>query len=353
MTRARKHLLASAWLALTLPVAAQNAAVIGDVVSSDASVNGSVLVVSTGTRVMSGSSVVAGNTTASLRLARGGEVRICPHANLSLTNSQSGRDLVLGMGTGAIETHYTLRANADTILTPDFRILLAGPGTFHFAFGADARGNTCVRSLENNTSSIIITEQMGDGVYQVRPGEQAYFHGGTIAGVRTTVPPDCGCPPPIPAVMTAQAAPLPTPAITNPSLPAQAVARPTTSPTAPTQPQSFPANSPEAVIAERGTPTFQAAEPSAPASPDNEIHIQVDAPFVFRGDEPAPPPPPSTATLRMAPMPRALMEPAQVLPPAPPLPSGELQRPEHQPAAAKPRRGVFGHIRSFFAAIFK
>jgi hypothetical protein len=368
--------------ALVLPCSAQRP--IGYVVASDATVKGSVAVVSTGTRVMSGSSVTAGQGPASLRLLRGGEVRICPRASVSLTNSHTGRDLVLGMGTGVIETHYALNSTADTILTPDFRILLAGPARFHVAIGADARGNTCVRSLEGSNGSILITEMMGDGVYQVHPGEQAYFRDGKIASVDGNVPPDCGCPPAEP-VMTAEPQPAPTPAIPFPqsgAAPAQPV------PSAPAQQGSveIPANSPEAILAQHGTlvpalpnvtPTVapppnavsqnvavpQAAAPPEASgasnveaqvrltSPDNDLHVQVDAPFVYRAEDSAPPAP-IVARLTLRAMPALLSDSVAVAPPdtvaATPR-AANTNTPSNKPQ----RKSFFGHMRSFFASIFK
>src|SRR5437870_3015599 len=130
------------WFLLGSIAAAQ--AVIGDVVASDASVKGAVMLASTGTRVLSGSSVGAGKGAATLRLARGGELRVCPNTELSVAAAANGRDLALGFSTGAIELDYELASSSDALQTPDFRLQLAGPGHFHLAIGGNAHGDACI-----------------------------------------------------------------------------------------------------------------------------------------------------------------------------------------------------------------
>ena len=225
-----------------------------------------------GSRLGSGSTVTAGSETAILRLSRGGELRVCPGTTVSVTPSETKRDLMLGLSTGAVEAHYTLQASADTVLTPDFRIMFAGPGEFHFAISADPQGNTCVRSLKGDTSSAIVSELMGNRIYQVRPAEQAVFHSGQIAKVDTDVPLECGCPPPSP-LMRAQAPFAPN--VPDSELPAKARIGGSETPAISASNSSADATSSETKLS-NGPETAP-----LPASQPNEVHMEVDAPLVF------------------------------------------------------------------------
>ena len=162
------------------------------------------------------SALTAGAETSVLRLARGGEVRVCPRTTLSVTPSENGRDLMLGMSTGALEAHYTLNSSADSVVTPDFRMLLSGPGEVNYAISANARGDTCVRALPGNTASVTVSELIGNGTYQVKASEQVFFRAGRIDQMETSVPDDCGCPPPQVPVMRAA---LPAPTVSEKDLP--------------------------------------------------------------------------------------------------------------------------------------
>lgn len=296
-------------------------------------------VVLAGSRVAAGSSVTAGSDAAILRLGRGGEVRVCPGTTVSVTSSQNGRSLMLGMSTGALEAHYYLDASADSIVTPDFRVLLTGPGEFHYAISADSRGNTCVRALPRNSASVIVSELLGDGTYQVKPSEQIVFRSGRLSLTDTAVPDSCGCPAPSIPVMRASA--IPAPAISDVKLPSSVhLPQPADESKTPATPSPKPlssASQPSGVKLSMVPPETAAL----PASKPNEVHVQVEAPFIFRADEPPQPPPAPIREARLLPLsqvPRSASLAATAFPPV---------------LEPKPERhGFFGKLRNFFAAIF-
>src|SRR5437868_732100 len=284
---------------------------IGEVFATDASVTGSVILAAGGTRVASGSSVSAGRSAASIRLDRGGEVRVCPGTSVSVTAAARSKGLMLSLSDGTIEMHYSVGSSADTIQTPDFRILFPGPGDFNFAVRTDARGNTCIRALEGNTASVVVAEMMGDGTYQVRPNEQVTFSDGKVTNA---VPfGKCGCAPGQEALRANTTGPKPSaaysidnarlaPPITVPApeaKPAPAPKQPEPSAAAPPQPKPTPAAVAVAAQPEPTSTTAAAgvAAPPPPAKPE-DVHVQVEVPMVYSADpaaatavSPAPVPP--------------------------------------------------------------
>jgi AMIN domain len=302
-----------------------------------------------GSRLGPGSSITAGSETAALRVSGGGEIRVCPGTTVSVTPSQTKRDLMLGLSTGAIETHYTLRASADAVLTPDFRILFAGPGEFHYAISADAHGNTCVRALPGNTSSAIVSELMGDRIYQVKPAEQAMFHSGQIDKVDAEVPLECGCPAPSP-VMRAEAPFAPN--VPDSELPASQVPErvrvggndapvPAKVPPMPAAPVATASPDVSATRLSNGPETAP-----LPASKPDDVHVQVDAPLVFSAKN-------RTASASPAPVEAAKDLPAQDSTAQQAHVDTVVQTPPPEKQDMQKHRGFFRRVGGFFARIFR
>ena len=295
--------------------------------------------VEAGSRVASGTSITAADETAVLRLARGGEVRVCPGTTVSVTTSSNGQDLMLGMSKGAMETHYRLLESSDSVLTPDFRIVLPGPGEFDLGISADSHGNTCVSAMPGNTSSVVVAELMGSGTYEVKPDQQIVFRQGSLETVESPVAP-CGCPrAPEPMMRAANenAAVVPEEKagsklqLSNSSGPQPAEA----------QPGSGSGASPVAVDPTPETQPLPQTKPS-------DVKVEVDAPLVFSGRDVA------NAQQAKAPQPAAPVAEAAAVPlpakPADPKPATVVLPPV--PEAKPQHKGFFGKIKGFFSSLF-
>jgi hypothetical protein len=307
--------------------AAQTVPPVGELFASDNGSSGAMHLAGSGMSVYSGSELAAGIAPATLKLVRGGQVRICPHSGLNVTSSNHG--LMLATGTGTLEIDYQLEQGAaDIVITPDFSVSLAGPGTFHFALGINKTGDTCVKPLPGNTSEAIFSELMGTGVYKAQPDQTLVFKAGKV-DARGELTTDCGCPPAAP-VMRADAQPGQTSSSTKD--------RPATGP---------------------GDAAVAASGPTSPLPPDKagQVHIEVDAPFVFSA-RPGNGRPYSVARVHFSSLPNVYfvqqkVDPVVLIEKAPKVSSKtvvETPRPAEKPK--KEKTGFFGRIKGFFGSLF-
>ncbi len=287
-----------------IAAAAQQA--VGELYATDASVKGSVVLAGSGTSVLSGSSIQAGTQAATLKLDRGGSVLVCEGTKLSVATSQTGRELLLSLNTGNLELNYSLGTEADTLLTPDLRLVLPGPGTVHVAVRVTPQGDTCVQSLPSNVSAITISETMGDATYQVKPDEAVVFTGGHLTQSSRSRQ-DCGCPKSV-STQVAQAPPPP-----------------------PAHPK-----------------TAEPMAAAAPLPPPPEQHLAVEAPFIFRGTDPIPDLSPNIAVLRLENNKLVQLEPTVLPPPE----TKKQAAKDNRQTAKKESHGFFSKLGAFFASIF-
>lgn len=327
------HLCVATALVFPLQVTAQSPATIGELFASETTAHGPVLLAGTGMSVVSGSQLSAGKSVATLRLERGGEVRICPNASITVSapqnnSAQNSQELMMAMDTGSVELDYPVNDVADTLITPDFKLMLAGPGVFHFALGVNSRGDTCIKPMRGNSASVIFEEMVGTRFYQVRPDETILFVGGKIDG-RTALTGDCGCPKPPPVMQAEEQKPTPPQAGAN-------------GPT-PIKPKPAPENQ-EAVNVTPPSIGTDAVTP-APAEKTEPQHVQVETPLIFRGDV-AVQPAYMVARIRFSALPNVFLaqenEKPTVLKPG----KGEVS------PKSRGKKGFLGRIKGFFAALF-
>jgi hypothetical protein len=160
------------------------------------------LEVSSGRAVIATSgSVTAGETTADLILPHRGTLRVCASTTVKLSADSSvpaGEvpGLMMALDRGALETSFGTGRNSDVILTPDFRILIGGPGASDVKIRLGEHGDTCVDNPGLNGPYVIVSSVFEGGTYRVQPGQRVMFQHGSLHEVNDDEKEPCGCPPP-------------------------------------------------------------------------------------------------------------------------------------------------------------
>jgi hypothetical protein len=176
-----------------------------------ATVTGALEVTGGKAEIAAGGSITSGARTAEVILPHRGVLRVCASTTVKLaadTSVPAGETpgLLMALDHGAVEMSFaTTRAagaNADIVLTPDFRILIAGPGSAELKVRLGEGGDTCVDNSGINAPYVVVTSLFDPGLYRVQPGQRVMFQHGSLSEVVDEEKEPCGCPPP-PAAQTA------------------------------------------------------------------------------------------------------------------------------------------------------
>lgn len=145
-------------------------------------------------------SVTSGSHTTDVALPRRGTLRVCASTTVKLASDSSASagevpGLLMAMDQGAVEMSFATIQNADILLTPDFRILIGGPGSSEVKVRLGANGDTCVDNPGVNAPYVVVSSLFGDGIYRVQPGQRVMFQHGNPREVVDQEKEPCGCPP--------------------------------------------------------------------------------------------------------------------------------------------------------------
>ena len=236
--------------------------------------------------IAASAAITSGTETTHVTLPYRGTMLICASTTVKLAvdSSVPAGDvpgLLLAMDHGAVELSFATSHNSDTLLTPDFRILISGPGAAEVKVRLGAQGDTCIDNTGEpsggssslvwkagvNAPYVLVSSVFDGGVYRVQPGQRVMFQHGSLHEVVDQEREPCGCPPSapkeneFPLAQSEGLSPMPKPAPASPNpIPA------TKEPVAPLVYNSA-GHSPEIATIPEPTsipPTETSAKPAAP-----------------------------------------------------------------------------------------
>ncbi len=161
--------------------------------------NGRAFITSSGT-------ITAGDATAQVTLPYRGTLRVCASGTVKLAADSSAPvgevpGLLIALDHGAVEMSFAASTarerNADTLLTPYFRIMIGGPNPADVKVRLGENGDTCVDNAGANAPYVVVTSVFEGGLYRVQPGQRVMFEHGSLQTVVDQEKEPCGCPPPV------------------------------------------------------------------------------------------------------------------------------------------------------------
>jgi hypothetical protein len=154
-------------------------------------------------KIGAGGTITAGSRTTNVVLPHRGVLRVCASTTVKLAADSSvpagdTPGLLMAIDHGAVEMSFATTpatgTNADMVLTPDFRILIAGPGSSDLKVRLGEDGDTCVDNTGASAPYVVVTSLFDPGLYRVQPGQRVMFQHGSLNEVVDTEREPCGCP---------------------------------------------------------------------------------------------------------------------------------------------------------------
>ena len=149
--------------------------------------------------------ITAGDQTAQVTLPYRGTMHVCASSSVKLAADSSAASgdvpgLLVALDRGAVEMSFAAskarEQNADTLLTPYFRIMIGGPNAADVSVRMGDDGDTCVDNAGTNAPYVVVTSVFEGGLYRVQPGQRVMFEHGSLQKVVDEEKEPCGCPPP-------------------------------------------------------------------------------------------------------------------------------------------------------------
>jgi hypothetical protein len=172
----------------------------------------------------------------------------------------------MAMEHGAVEASFATGQNSDSLMTPDFRILIGGPGAAEVRVRLGQHGDTCVDNAGVNAPYVLVSSIFEGGAYRVQPGQRVMFEHGSLHEVVDNEKESCGCPPAthpgtneFPMAQSAGLAPM--------AKPAPAAVNPGSAPATPVEPLVYKSTAPSSSAAPAAAPADNAAATPAATPP--------------------------------------------------------------------------------------
>ena len=147
--------------------------------------------------------IASGSRATRVILPRRGEMRVCARTSIKLASdlaASSGvaQGLLLALDHGAIELSLagvTATRDSDVLMTPDFRILLSGPGAASLKIRLGSQGDTCIDNSGPDAPYVLVSSLFEGGAYRIQAGQRVSFQHGSLHQVIDNEQESCGCPP--------------------------------------------------------------------------------------------------------------------------------------------------------------